>query len=280
MKWLFYNGLCICLMLYSCVLVAQQPERDLSMEIFEKSGLASQIKLLPDTLSRRFHYELKHDSALDELSEDMAKQYIAQLRSSFAVEKLTHSILVYLDNSFSYREMEQVIHWLESADGSQFTRMETLATRPETIVEMRQFDINNQSRVLPFSRRQLISRLNKVTRASDSTLVIMLTSRLAIELIKQRQSNAERPLSVVEVMKQIGKQRDDLEKEALPDVIAGLHYTYRNASNEAIQAYIHFAETNLGKRYHNAILGAYNSSLIDASQAFGKEIISGIPAAN
>lgn len=272
----FYYGTCAGLLLFTSLLQAEEHARDPSLEIFQKSGLAAQIETLPNTLSERLQSALAEDRHLKNLPATATRHYTDGLRSSFSVEKLSQSILIYLDSSFNLSEMEEVIQWLDSSNGSEFTRLEMLATRPESMAQMRR-DLQQQNPDIPATRQQLIKRLNKVTRASDSTLMVMMTSRLAVELIKRRDHQSSTPLSVNAVIKEIGAERDELEAEALPDVIAGLHYTYRDASNESLQAYIHFAETSLGKRYHNAILGAYNSALIDASQKYGKTLLSAPP---
>jgi hypothetical protein len=245
---------------------------DLTMDIFVQSGLSNQISRLPTTIETGIVNALRTQKEFTRLPFQFTENYLRVARDNFTVNSLSDSILAYLDTQLTNSEMRQVLSWLNSEVGRHVTALEKRATLPEKIKEMRAYSQHLQKEPPSAERMKLIQQLNLVTKASESSLLVKMTSKLAIMLATHKLQNNEEKLSINQMLKQIAKQRPELEKETFPYVINGLLYTYQSVNDEELKQYIKFAHSGIGQKYHLAILGAYNSALIDASADFGKAI--------
>jgi len=247
-------------------------ENDLAEQLMLESGMVSQLNVLNDSLSAQFHYTMQQDKNLRQLSEAKKQYILSWLRSSYAPEKLIKSIHDYYYDTLSDQDMRQILRWIRSSTGHRFTEMEKMASGANAEQAMSTFKVSHPLQQIPEYRRKLIKRLNKVTRVSESALVFRLTERLATALIKQ-QGRAKKQ-SVEHLMKDIAKHRDELLEQIMPALIPDMHFMYRDASDLELQSYISFAESNIGVRYHTAMLSAFNNALIEASEDFGHVLLS------
>ena len=258
------------------ILLFQPPhvhgEEELARQLMLESGLVSQLNLLYKSLSLQLDYTLKQDKKLRQLSEDKKRHIMSWLRTSYSPERLITSIQAYYYESLSDQDMQQILRWIRSSTGNRFTEMEKMATGSYAEQAMKLYKASHPLQQFPENRRKLISRLNKVTKVSESALVVKLTAKLASALIEQQGSRNKQ--SVADLMKDIGRQRDELMQEIMPDLIPDMLYMYRDASDLELQSYISFAESSVGVRYHTTLLGAFNNALIEASQDFGHVLLS------
>lgn len=264
-----YTLLCIGVCLLSASVSAEQP--DLARQLMLQSGLISQLNTLHDALGKQLEQVMKKDKSLKTLSPNKKMHIESWLHSSYSPQRLIRSIHDYYYENLSDQEMEQILRWINSGAGRRFTEMEKIASSSTAANDMWQFQQAHPADSIPQNRQKLIERLNRVTKVSESALLVKLTSRLATALIKQE--SLAKKKSVAELMKQISKQRDDLLSEILPEVIPGMTYTYRRASDLELQSYISFAESKIGMVYHTTMLSAFNNALIEASQDFGHVLL-------
>jgi len=244
---------------------------DLARQLMLESGLVSQLNLLHKSLANQLEYSLQQDPKLGWVSDEKKRHILSWLRSSYSPDKLINSIHDFYIDAFSDQDMEQILRWIRSASGNRFTEMEKMATGTSAEQEMRVYKASHPLQQIPDNRHKLILRLNTVTKVSESALVVQLTAKLASALIKQQTQREKQ--SVAQIMKQIGRQRDDLLEEIMPELISDMTYMYRDASDLELQRYISFAESSIGVRYHTTLLSAFNNALIDASEEFGNVLL-------
>lgn len=273
MKLQHYFGYLI-LLLAATHSYADENNRNYSMGIFQLSGLSSQIEYLPDAIELSVLATLQERRKNKEISAKFVQKYVDVVRQSFVVENISATILRYLDKDFDRHNTEIILHWLNSKLGKQFTRLEKTSSQPEQIENMREF-VHNLANTPPRKARlALITTLNAATQASKSSLIVLMTKKLAVELTKSQFVARENRPALLAVIKRVAGQQFLIEDEITALVIKGLLFTYRSVSDADLQLYINYANSAAGKRYHQAILGAYNSALLDASNKFGQAIYS------
>jgi len=266
--------LCLLLILANLFLATPlRAEDDVARQLMLESGLVAQLNLLHKSLSSQLNYVIDQDPTLRQLSRQQKQHIIAWMRTSFAPDRLINSIHDYYYRSLSDRDMEQILRWIRSRTGHRFTEMEKSATGPYAEQEMQRYKQTHPLPTVPTYRLQQIKTLNKLTKVSDAALVVQLTFKLAAALIKQQPSPDKQTVDAL--MKEIGRQREDLMQKIMPNLIPDMLYMYRDASDLELQAYISFAQSSIGVRYHTTLLGAFNNALIEASQDFGHILLAG-----
>ncbi|MDY6822851.1 MAG: hypothetical protein SWH68_03515 [Thermodesulfobacteriota bacterium] len=81
---------------------------------------------------------------------------------------------------------------------------------------------------------------------------------------------AERRLSAVR--RQLGKKRSAIRTAMRPQILSSFLYTYRDLTNNEILAYIDFATSETGKKYHTVIIDGVQKALVKSSTQWGQRI--------
>lgn len=251
---------------------AAQDDRNLLSNILELSGIALQLELAPDTVEASVVNFLQDQAKEKKLSRDEIRYFVEKLRDSYAIEVMSKSVLTYLAEKLNPTQIDIILRWLNSGPGAHFVELEGRASQPDQIANLRRFTQQlNESPPTP-ERIELMRTLNAATLASKSTLVILMTSKLAIALTNRNIDAADKAVTTASIRKRISRQQLIVEEETTSMVIIGLLYTYRFVSTEDLRTYIKFAQSPVGITYHEVLLKAYYQAMLDASNKYERAI--------
>ena len=75
------------------------------------------------------------------------------------------------------------------------------------------------------------------------------------------------------IIAHIELSRSQVAAEVAPAMLIGMLYTYRDVSDAELEAYLSFASTAAGRRYHEAVSRGLNAAYRAAAGELGEQIV-------
>ena len=248
---------------------AGSADKDLTHELYAKSGLKKQIELLPSNMQAQFAQDFHFQQMPREVSSEI-KALVAQC---FAAKNLEPIVLKHIEARMSPGVMRAVMDWLDSPLGKKCTKLEGAASTPEAVAGIQAFALELQDSPPSPDRLRLIRTFDAATRSTEAAVTITMNMELAIRTAFLTSFPPEAETSVAEIMEEIKRNQPQLEAMLHPQVVINLLYAYRSLSNSELEEYIEFATSDMGKNYHAATLDAIRNALLDASLRFGRSMV-------
>lgn len=236
------------------------------------SGLPAQLKAFPRQVDQDL--EQVHGRLPGHMPDHMLEALRAAARASYSPEILEDDIVRALAARLTVAEMRKALVWLDTETGRRLTRAEELAAEKITPQVIQAYAEGLQRRPLSARRSELIAGLVESTRAVDSTLNIMQSMALGIAIGMDSMQPAQKRIgpSALEARLREAMPPEKLRAEigAVTPVVHA--YTYRDASDADLAAYLEFNRSGSGARYNEAMLEALAEALAKASVRVGAAV--------
>ena len=232
------------------------------------SGLAAQLKAFP----RQLEQDL--EQVQGRMPDHMLDALRAAARESYSPLLLEDDIVRAVAARLTVAEMRKALVWLDTETGRRLTRAEEMAAEKIT-PQLIQAYAHGLKRRAPSPRRsELIAGLVESTRAVDSTLNIMEGMALGIAVGMDSMQPAQKRIGVSGLLARL---RESMPPEKLRAEIGAVTpvlyaYTYRDASDAELAAYLDFNRSSSGARYNDAMLDALAEALAKASVRVGAAV--------
>jgi hypothetical protein len=246
---------------------AVAPER--IEELVDASGLTKQLAQVEPGLRRSFFGDGDGagggDAELDVASRQRLEKALA---SAYGSAALREAVLEELARSMTTADVDDVLKFLRSDLGRRVTRLEEEAGE-EAETKKRERDGQDLLKVLPEKRVEVLKRLGKAADAGPqhATLVIQMTVGIARGL--QSGLPNVNSLTVETLREEMEGERARLIEEGYADALVSMAHTYRALPDDELAAYVRFAESPVGRRYHDATGKALERTLERAASRFG-----------
>jgi hypothetical protein len=265
----FKIALVALLFLCSAVCFAQDGKADeqLVKKLMQESGLGKQIEQFPAMMQADI-IKSNQESG-NKMSQGELNDLLRMAAEAFNAATMKDTVRRHIQENLPEKDMGAVLKWFGSPLGKKILKLEEEASSPEANKKIQ--EMSGEIYKNP-ERATLLSRLDKAVKATDVGVSITTNLQVAFILAVTAGMPAEQRPSVDEILSEINKDREQLQKTIRQETIAGFFYTYRSLKDAEIKKYITFAESGPGKRYHTVSSEGLNTAMMQAGLALGSKL--------
>jgi len=237
-------------------------------KLMQRSGLDDQIVQIP----AQFQAGLTEAQAQQpQLSTEESSQLTGMMVAAFDARSLHADTERYIKAQMSDADIKQVLEWLDSPLGKKITALESAAATPEGMTAMQG---QMESLLRRSDRVALTEEFDKAARVTDATINLINNMQVALTAAMMAQLPKEQQLPIEALQQIVQENEANMRAMMEPQIQASLLYTYQSLSDEELERYIAFANSEAGQRYHAVSIDALGFALINASKRFAVELMS------
>jgi hypothetical protein len=241
-------------------------------ELYVKSGLKKQLEQLPFIIQAAFEQAGQEDDSVRKLPNNIISTIKASVQEAFAPAILKEALLPELREKLTAQDIKKVLNWLDSPLGKKCTQLEEAASTPEALAEMEKYADRMQNSPPTAQRLNILRKLDSAIKATKSNVEMAINTQVAVALAILTTFPLEQQGSPEDILREVGKNRPNLEAAVREQVLISLLYTYKSLTDNEIQQYIEFATSPIGSKYHSVATAALNKAFLGGSIRWGKKI--------
>ena len=240
----------------------------LARELYELSGLEKQVAQLSELSVAGLNEEYEQGG----MPERVYEYLLPIARDTFKVHKIKRDLLQRIENNLDVTCIEAVLSWLQSPLGRKITIAEEAATTPEGIRRMQAYGAQLQSNPTSLRRFQLVKRLNKATNSTE--IMIDMATITVHAVMKEINAIVPSPQRVDQytLEQQMNAQRSQMRQSFQNVCIISYLYTYQSLSDDELEQYVEFAESDFGRHYHQTIFQEFKNIQLEAASYVGRAL--------
>ncbi|MGH7166152.1 MAG: hypothetical protein ACREIS_11575 [Nitrospiraceae bacterium] len=247
--------------------MAESPQKEaLTKELVKLSGLEYQLRQLPlVTMSQLAEQQGK-------VPEPMYKAFQRVFRDAYNTERLQRQVSKQVEKNLDMETMRKVLEWLQTELGKKITGLEEAASTPQGVQQAQVFAKQLQAAPPVPKRVDLVRRLNIAADTTELNLNIAQSTAIAVATAMDAVEPRDRRLGPDRVRIQVERQRPQMRQAYDQMGIVQSLYMYQPLSDGELERYVDFAESQLGREYHNVVTRAFEEALLDATTSMGKAL--------
>ena len=185
---------------------------------------------------------------------------------------LKKTIIEQIEAGLGQDDIKAVIEWLDSPLGRKCTRLEEAASTPEAYTEIENFAARLGDNPPAQDRLQLVQSLDASVGATEMMVTLSMNTQLAVAtaILASLPTDGEIPFEELE--KQVEQSRPYFESAFKTQVMVGFLYTYQSLTNDELEKYIGFANSEVGTKYHRVTIAGFKKAMVRASLRWGEAI--------
>ncbi len=267
-------------LLLPAVVVGQAPDPGQVDRLYLKSGLADLVEQIPAGVQAGFAQAFGQDTS-GALTPQQHKIILSRIPMAYAAEDMQPGIIGVLADRLTAQDVATVLVWLDSPLGRKCTALESAAAAPEALAAMQAYAETLQQSPPAPERVELLGDLAAAVKAAENAVEVVMNTQLAVAagMSAMLPREQQRPLEVIR--NQLEQYRPQITAAMENQTTLAFLYTYQSLSNDEIRAYLQFARSAEGVRYHAAAsegieqvltagslkLGAMISEIIQATES-------------
>lgn len=260
-----------CIMLFSPLTSSAAPEHHAALvrASIELAGIDKELASFPEQIDA-FAAQMKLTSK-NPAEDDRVAQLI---KDSYDIDYAEDYLFDYLLNNSDENTLAYVLAWLETPLGRKITAEEVSAHDPGEAANMLHFVADMQSSPPPQSRIALVQQLEETAGLTEHAVNIAVSvmrgmmSSVNAACAPERQKNAE------EINAMIAEIKPVLSSGLRQQILLSCFYTYRNLTDEEVEAYIQFLGTRSSKKFNNLVVQAITHVFNSSFAVVGEKIAS------
>jgi len=231
-------------LLQSSFSFAAELSAEQARKFLKDSGLSELIDSLPEALEQQLN--LPRLMAANAIQQETAKQAVNVVLNQVDGQKLA---LSYLTSTQIAQGLSGALDFLASPVGQRISAEERAAGTPDAQLEMQAYAMQMATTPPADARITLIQDLTVALNADQVILKLMKgTFYSVLDVTQSLNSELAKGLKV-EMDKEWSKMEPVLSEQFSQFMVMGVHYSYRNISDEDLKSYIQFLNTPSGKAY-------------------------------
>ena len=264
----------ILFLLLVCVFPAdsQDDHNRLLQELFAKSGLDQLVERLPMIVQQGMHQAVAQDQNLKRLPAQTVQELMDTAASAYESQKLRGIMLRSFAGKMDDAEIRSVTRWLDSPTGVKCTDLEKQSLTPEGLRDLARFAEEIQKKPPRPERLKLIEELDRVTKATATSVEIFINSNLAVATAATLSLPEQSPMPLSEIRKKLEAGRAAIENALQEQTRVSLLYTYRSLSDSEIKEYIDIAASPAGSKFNEAGIEAFQKAMVEGGMDFGRGV--------
>ena len=259
------------LLLLPSLVFGQAPDADQLQTLYVQSGMAALVEQIPAGIQAGFDQAFSDDGA-NSFSASQIKIIRARIPQAYAEADMRPRIMSALAEQMTAADYTIVMAWLDSAVGRKCTALESAAAAPEALEAMEGFARELQQSPPPPSRVALLGELAAAVRAAENAVEVVMNTQLAVAagMMAALPAEQQKPLDLIR--DQIEQLRPQITAAMQNQTVIAFLYTYQDLTEAEIGAYLRFARSEVGARYHNAASAGIQQALTAGSLNLGAMI--------
>ena len=267
------SGICLWVIIASLLPVfsyAQNQDKSLVLELYNKSGMEKQLGQLPTLLLSQLDQFANEGDEDGKVPDSVLSAMKAAIPTVFAPEKLREATLAELAEKLTVKDIKEVLEWLGSPIGKKCTQLEEAASTPEVQAEMEQY-ASYLKKAPPTPERLTEMRdFDSAIKGSETAVEVAFQTEAAIILALNATLPKEKQRSHDAVFSELEKSRPALEKEVRAQTLVELLYTYKSLTEAEIRRYTEFSKSPVGSKYGSVAIAAFKKVYLEGAVKWGK----------
>jgi hypothetical protein len=245
---------------------AAQTMRDL----YESSGLRSQVASTAELVSQGL---AQQPGRIAPETLDAARRAVQRAYDAGALEA---ALLANLASRYDAGHAASSLAWLRSPLGQRIARLEGASATSDGVRRMQQFALGLENDPPSPQRQALERRFEAVLKTAESMLELTMATSLGLAIALDTTHPADRRAGPDEMRAEVEARRAWLQPMLRRVAMVGFFFTYRELSDDEIETYIGFAESEAGRWYRDVLMGSFLDAVSTASRAIGGRPESGL----
>jgi|GEM_PF-2243219 len=252
-------------LLLSASLVQAADKRALASEVMNVSGLAEQL----GQTTRSINDSLKKAEESGKATPEQ-REIGAVMLEAFGTESILATVGKQLADQLNEGELQKVLSWYEGDPGQKLIRLENQLADPEKAKGLVEFAKQAEQNPIPEARQSLYKKLDKATLTTQTTVDMQLNSRVAMVKAMNKTAKSEKKLTDAEINEKIESQRPKAMEFMQQINLIKFGYLYKDVSDSDVEAYVKFAESDVGKKYFKSRSKALDGAMQEGSRKVGE----------
>ncbi len=241
---------------------AEQSKAALAAALMEQSGVNVQIDLIPDQVKAGIRDSARQGAPMDVVIQD-------KLVGALDTKRLNDVVQQQLSEAMSVGEMRQVLAWFTSPLGSQIVSMELNASQPENMMQM--FEASQTEQARP-GRLARIQRLDAAVLSKARTKDLMVNMQVFFGMAMVAESGSLRRANYIETRRNTERAMAPMWGE-LEQVVTMMYlFTYQGLNDAALDRYLEFTESAVGRKYNQAVFEGLSRAFTKAGQSLRQSL--------
>lgn len=193
------------------------------------------------------------------------------MSQAFDTREMARVTQLGIANALSVKEFQYALKWLDSPLGKRITAMEDEGGEAveKRIAKMMKRPIE---KLASKRRLEIIHELDEATRTLESSVDLVLYMQGALMIgVSSVNPNVEK-LDADEIVEMLEQQRDAVTQELQQYLTVTMIHTYRKLTDKELRRYVRFADTKMGRSYHDAILESFKVAFLEQAKQAGEAL--------
>lgn len=250
---------------FSLIIPAFAAERSASIkELMDKSGMTNQLGSMVESALSSFE---QIRTAVPEEARDQIKKSYAK---AYNIGRLTQAIAKSLEENLTDADIKGTLEWLNSPLGRKITQLEEKASTAQGTQDIVEF-MKHPSEISD-DRQNLIQRLDSVIHGTEMAVEMYMNSMVTMTTAMHSVINDPNKLPLDQMIKGAESARPEIEAQMEQSVFGSSLYMYQSLTDEELEKYIKFYESEVGTRYSTYSIKALIDSFSDSNKELGADI--------
>ncbi len=252
-------------MMFAAGLAQAADKRALTSEVMRVSGLEQQLAQTTRSINDSLRKAEESGKATPE-----QREIGAVMLEAFGTESILATVGKQLADQLSEGELQKVLSWYEGNPGQKLIRLENQLADPEKAKDLVEFAKQAEQNPIPEARQSLYKKIDKATLTTQTTVDMQLNSRVAMVKAMNKTAKSEKKLTDAEINEKIESQRPKAMEFMQQINLIKFGYLFKDVSDSDVEAYLKFAESDVGKKYFKARSRALDMAMQEGSRKVGE----------
>lgn len=190
--------------------------------------------------------------------------------NSFSAREIERKLATAIDEELTAKQRTEVLEWYQTPVAEKIAGAEIAASAPASWPEIRARASELNERYEGTDRAELFQRYDQAARATesavDTTIAVQLGLATAMSALGQDSVHFE------EIEERIESQRGAMQALMSKQVYDSYLYTYRNVSNQEMDLYLDFLESDAGRAFTSVVTRSVKHAVTDPIESIGTQI--------
>lgn len=210
-----------------------------------------------------------------ELDAKTYEQVEIEMQKHFSGSELLKSYEASFSRQLQVDDLEKALQWYDSPLGKKISAMENKSAGSDVFPEIAKYAEGLKKNPAPKSRETLIREYDVATKSTDLFVDIAVNVRRAILIgilsLRERKQGQRQAINQSELNQQLLKMRNALRAVMARNNFITNLYTYREATDDELKAYLAYLKSKPGKNLSEAGFIALNDALQAAAESMSAE---------
>lgn len=190
--------------------------------------------------------------------------------SSFRAEDIERRIVTELDENLSGAQLTAVRDWYETPVGRKISEAEIAASAPDSWQDVRAQAPALNKQYQGTQRARMFDRFDRASRATESAVDTSIAVQLGMATAMAALSTDS--VHYEKLRQRIEGQRSMLRGVMEQQVYDSYLYTYRNISDQELELYLDFLESDAGSAFSRVVTSSIQQAITEPVESIGKQM--------